>query len=104
MAMLNILDILTKILKLLMIVFILLGSYENNTSSLSRPLAQPAIQAQATDSTGMNGYPGHPGYIDQNTGYTNNCIPEYPEDELYTTGTGIQKIVRGATQFLSAQT
>ena len=54
-----------------------------NTSSMSRPLAQPAIQAQIT---------GYHEYPEQIPGISNNCIQEYPEDEFNqfaTNNTGI---------------
>ena len=40
---------------------------------MSRPLAQPAIQAQIT---------GYQEYPEQISGISNNCIQEYPEDEF----------------------
>ena len=63
---------------------LLLGpSQTYNTSSMSRPLAQPAIQAQIT---------GYHEYPEQIPGISNNCIQEYPEDEFNqfaTNNTGI---------------
>ena len=49
---------------------------------MSRPLAQPAIQAQIT---------GYHEYPEQIPGISNNCIQEYPEDEFnqFATNTGI---------------